>query len=224
MLQVRSPGVRLPSWLVFFGLSWVVLGFISGCGSNPGYEHATDYRLIPPITASGAVNVVVEIPAGTTAKYEMDKSSGTLEHERLDDGSLRYVDYLGYPGNYGFVPGTLLPSEEGGDGDPLDVVVLGPAAERGVLLRTRVIGVLRLKDGGEADDKLVAVELDGPLGDVESMDDLDRRYPGVSRILETWFVNYKGPGELKSGGFGTTEEANQILKQAVGHAGGQAVE
>ena len=43
----------------------------------------------------------------------------------------REVKYLGYPGNYGMIPRTLLPKELGGDGDPLDVIVLGPAVERG---------------------------------------------------------------------------------------------
>ena len=73
---------------------------------------------------------MIEIPTGTTAKWEVVKPSGELRWE-FDQGRPRVVRYLGYPGNYGMIPRTLLPKEEGGDGDPLDVVVLGPAVPRG---------------------------------------------------------------------------------------------
>ena len=80
---------------------------------------------------SGTINVVIEIPAGTAAKWEVDKRDGALRWE-IEDGRPRVVRYLGYPGNYGMVPRTLLPEEVGGDGDALDVLVLGPALEHGL--------------------------------------------------------------------------------------------
>ncbi len=81
----------------------------------------TDYE---PVNRDGTINVVVEIPTGTTAKWEVTKPDGKLQWE-FKRGKPRVVKYLGYPGNYGMLPRTLLAKEDGGDGDPLDVIVLG---------------------------------------------------------------------------------------------------
>ncbi|QDV07091.1 Inorganic pyrophosphatase [Planctomycetes bacterium Poly30] len=184
-----------------------------GAGVLPG---ATDYvRDFPARRADGAVNVVVEIPAGTDAKWEITKPDGQLAWE-IEDGQPRVVRYLGYPGNYGMVPGTLLPKELGGDGDPLDVLVLGPAVERGTVIGVRVIGVLELLDGGERDDKLVAVLPGTPLGHLESLGQLDSEFPGVTSIVRTWFENYKGRGEdgqprLVARGYADRARAEEIL-------------
>ena len=62
------------------------------------------------------VQVVVEIPAGTNQKIEFDYKDGTFKVDQID-GKDRVIDFLPYPGNYGFVPGTLMDKERGGDGD-----------------------------------------------------------------------------------------------------------
>ncbi|NIR47382.1 inorganic diphosphatase [candidate division KSB1 bacterium] len=162
----------------------------------------------------GSINVVVEIPAGTTAKWEVTKPEGHLKWE-FRDGKPRVVKYLSYPGNYGMVPRTLLPKELGGDGDPLDVIVLGPAVPRGSVVRVRLIGVLKLLDDGERDDKLLAAIEGESLANVDDLDDLNESFPGVTTIIETWFSNYKGPGVLKSEGFLDVDEAERILESAI---------
>jgi inorganic pyrophosphatase len=126
------------------------------------------------------------------------------------------VDYLGYPGNYGSIPGTALPKELGGDGDPLDVIVLGQAVPRGEIVDVRVIGVLKMLDGGEQDDKLIAVLAeDSPFAHIESMAQLDAEYPGVSQIVDLWFANYKGPdGGMEGLGFEDAEAARTVLEAA----------
>jgi inorganic pyrophosphatase len=93
--------------------------------------------------------------------------------------------------------------------------VLGPALERGALIPVRLIGVLRLRDDDERDDKLIAVQPGSPLGDISGLGELDELHPGVSRILEIWFENYKGPGRIESGGFADRAEAVRILDRAV---------
>ncbi|MDJ0849924.1 MAG: inorganic diphosphatase [Myxococcota bacterium] len=166
-----------------------------------------------PLNPDGTINVVVEIPAGTTAKWEVAKPSGELRWE-LEEGRPRVVRYLGYPGNYGMLPRTLLARQEGADGDPLDALVLGAAVARGSVVRARVIGVLRLLDGGERDDKILAV-LDGdPLAEARSIRDLDERFPGVTKIVEIWFESYKGPGRLESQGFAGPEAGRKIVEAA----------
>jgi inorganic pyrophosphatase len=162
----------------------------------------------------GTINVVVEIPAGTTAKWEVDKDDGVLKWEERK-GKPRIVRYLGYPGNYGMVPRTLLPEELGGDGDPLDVLVLGEAVDQGAVVKARVVGVLRLLDDGEQDDKLLAVTPGSPLAEAEDIDSLDSLFPGITRIVETWFTSYKGPGRIQSRGFAGVSEATRVLAASV---------
>jgi inorganic pyrophosphatase len=167
-----------------------------------------------PLNADSTINVVVEIPTGSNAKWEVDKTDGSMKWE-FKNGKPRVVKYLGYPGNYGMIPQTLLPKELGGDGDPLDVIVLGPAVPRGSVVKGRIVGVLRLLDGGYQDDKLIAVMKDAPLENVRNLMELNQSFPGVTTILETWFSNYKGPGEMEANGFGDVEDAREILNAAI---------
>jgi len=199
------------------------LVFAQDCaGIAPGFRAVDTFTLSAetnPLTAQaavnsdGTVNVFVEIPSGTTAKWELDKSDGALRWE-FRKGKPRIVAYLGYPGNYGFIPRTLLPKEKGGDGDPLDVLVIGSAVPRGSTLTARVIGVLRLVDEGEQDDKLIAVRPGEAFAGVQNLRDLDSNFPGITSILETWFTNYDGKGVTVSKGFGDAEEARKILQVA----------
>ena len=163
---------------------------------------------------NGNVNVVVEIPAGSVDKWEVDKSDGTLRWE-MRDGEPRRVRYLGYPGNYGMIPRTLLPEEEGGDGDPLDVLILGPSVPRGAVVEARVVGVLSLLDAGERDDKLLAVRPGTSMAEVIDLADLQESFPGVTAIVETWFAHYKGPGAIETRGFRGADEARRVLDAAI---------
>src|ERR1041385_8290694 len=103
----------------------------------------------PPIE----VNVIVEVPVGgEPIKYEMDKESGALIVDRFLYTAMRY------PGNYGFIPHTL-----SDDGDPCDVLI---ANQRGVIpgavLAVRLVGVLKMKDGGGEDKKITAAPVPRP--------------------------------------------------------------
>jgi inorganic pyrophosphatase len=171
----------------------------------------TDFQAI---IRDQTIHVVVEIPAGTCAKWEVDKSDGLLKWE-IEHEKPRIVDYLGYPGNYGMIPRTLMPKRLGGDGDPLDVLLLAPALPRGTVVKAKVIGALRLLDRGEKDDKLLAVIPDTPFWEIENVDDLHARFPGVLTIVEAWFVNYKGLGVMQSLGFVNAETAMKTVSAAV---------
>ena len=167
-----------------------------------------------PLRNDGHINVVVEIPAGTIEKWEVVKPTGVLKWE-FKNGKPRTVQYLGYPGNYGMIPRTLLPEEAGGDGDPLDVIVLGPPVKRGSVVKARVIGVLKLIDRGERDDKLIAVLPNSPFRNIKTLMDLNEHFHGVTEIIRIWFCNYKGPDKMEAQGFGDKKEAEQILHEAI---------
>jgi inorganic pyrophosphatase len=172
-----------------------------------------------PVNVDGTVNVVVEIPAGTTAKYETNKRNGMLELEQRN-GLPRFVQYLGYPVNYGAIPRSVLLKSKGGDGDSVDVLLLGPAVPRGSVVKGRLIGLLSLVDTGETDNKAIVVMEDSPFGKVRNIADLDAQFPGVTTILQTWFTSYKGYGKdgklmLSSNGFKGRAEAIRFVGDAV---------
>ena len=202
------------------GLLWAGLCLFAaigiGCSGSAPPSDETRSDLLRGVTARPSptsIHVVVEIPAGTNDKWEVDKETGALRWEKKN-GKPRVVQYLAYPGNYGMIPRTRLPTTSGGDDDPLDVLLLGPAIERGALVEARPIGVLRLRDGGELDDKIIAVPLTGPLADCRSIDALDERYPGVSAIISTWFENYKGGGKITVLGYAPPSVALQSVSTA----------
>ena len=91
------------------------------------------YTDFPARNADGTLNAVIEIPQGDVRKFETDVTTGRLFWE-LKGGKPRKVAYLGYPGNYGMVPRTL-----GGDGDPLDVIVIGATELRGAIAPARLV-------------------------------------------------------------------------------------
>jgi len=156
------------------------------------------------------INVLIEIPSGTREKWELDKLDGKIKLEVIDSLP-RIINYIGYPCNYGMVPKTLLPKEFGGDNDPLDVLVLGDPIKRGSIVKCKLIGVLNLIDGGEKDDKLIAVRTGTSFYKLNSLEDLESNYNGVLEILEIWFTNYKGLNKTKSLGYKGRNEAFKIL-------------
>lgn len=172
-----------------------------------------------PVNADGTVNVVIEIAAGTTAKYMVDLKSGMIELEQKN-GAPRYVQYLGYPCNYGNIPRSVLLKSKGGDGDAVDALVLGPAVPTGSVVRGRAIATLSLIDTGEKDDKVVVVMENSPFASVRSIEELDRKFPGVTSILQTWMTSYKGRDKdgkllLSSPGFKGRAETIKLIGDAV---------
>jgi inorganic pyrophosphatase len=93
------------------------------------------------------VEGIIEIPKGSRAKYELDKDSGLLRLDRVLYSSVYY------PANYGFIPKTYCD-----DKDPLDILVISQIDIVPMcLVSAKIIGVMRMLDQGEADDKIIAV-------------------------------------------------------------------
>ena len=167
-----------------------------GRGTEGAPEAVDPYTY--PSTDGDALNVVIEIPAGGNHKIEYRPGIGYV-NDTLTDGSERIVRFLPYPGNYGFVPSTLMDRSKGGDGDALDVLVIGETVPTGTKMRALPIGALMLRDRGEIDTKIVAIPAD-PADrtlDVENFLDFSLGNDAAKRIIETWFLNYKGPGMVE---------------------------
>ena len=113
-------------------------------------------------------DVLIEIPKGTRNKYELDKETGRMRLDRMLFTSTRY------PADYGFIETTL-----GLDGDPLDALVLLPEPTfPGCLIKSRAIGMFRMKDEKGGDDKVLCVPAGDPrqehLRDIHHLPEFDR--------------------------------------------------
>lgn len=201
----------------FFYLLFLCCQFVYA-GSGHSQQNDNQYNNYlsgyPAMNKNKTINAVIEIPAGSVDKWEVSKKDGSLNWE-LVNGKKRKVKYLGYPANYGMIPSTLLPKSIGGDGDPLDVIVLGERIERGSVIPVKLIGVLKLQDRGEHDDKIIAVPIKGDFSEIKSLSELEISYPGVMDIIKTWFINYKGKGKLTSTGYQESKIANSILDASI---------
>ena len=87
------------------------------------------------------------------------------------------------------IPRTLLRKKDGGDGTALDVMLIGPAVPRGSTVRARSIGVIRVIDRGEQDDKILAVTHGPTMKGVYDVESLRLRYPGAAEIIGTWWAH-----------------------------------
>ena len=162
--------------------------------------HETPYR-----NPDGSYNFFIEIPAGTQQKWEVNKRSGKLEWEEKD-GKKRVVQFLPYPGNYGFIPSTLA-----GDGDPVDIITLDGEVRRGKFSKVRIIGAMDFLDGDQEDIKFIGLDPNGVFKRIESIEQLMFKHPAALEILKCWFSNYKGSGKMIFRKYLNLEQANAII-------------
>jgi inorganic pyrophosphatase len=122
---------------------------------------------------------VIEIPLGSTNKYELDKETGLLKLDRVLHSAVHY------PANYGFIPRTL-----GEDGDPMDVLILASTPIHPLtLVDARAIGLLTMHDQDEPDHKVIAVHVHDP--EYNSFADVADLPPHRLAVLKRFFEDYK---------------------------------
>lgn len=143
---------------------------------------------LPAVVREGVLRAVIEIPAGTVDKRQYDVASNTFPIDRRN-GIPRRITFLPYPANYGFIPGTRMNKDEGGDGDAVDVFVLCGAVPSGTVMEVEPIGIIELLDAGERDDKVIVLPMDPALRTVEA-DDISELPKAARDILVTWLLNY----------------------------------
>ncbi|WP_223151550.1 inorganic diphosphatase [Chitinophaga varians] len=150
------------------------------------------------------VNAIIEIPKGCRAKYELDKESGLLKLDRVLYSSVYY------PANYGFIPQSYCD-----DHDPLDILVLSQVeCVPMCIIEAKVIGVMQMVDGGEADDKIIAVAANDM--SVNHINDISELPPHFIDEMRHFFEEYKRL-EKKSvivEEFQNKEKAEQIIHQS----------
>jgi len=159
------------------------------------------------------VNVIIEVPVGgEPVKYEMDKDSGLMFVDRFLHTAMVY------PGNYGFIPHTL-----SGDGDPVDVLVIGRTPVMpGAVMRSRPIGVLLMEDDGGQDEKIIAVPVAKLHPYYDTINDVADMRPVMREQIAHFFAHYKDLEEGKWSkilGWGDVKEAEKMILEGIKRAG-----
>jgi inorganic pyrophosphatase len=149
--------------------------------------------------------VVIEIPMGSKNKYELDKHSGLIKVDRVLYSSMVY------PSNYGFIPQTYCE-----DHDPLDVLVLGQetVAPLSIML-AKPIGVMKMRDQGEEDDKIIAVHANDP--EYAHYNSIEELAPHRMAEVKNFFQQYKilEQKEVIVDDFLGRDEAVQVVRDAI---------
>jgi inorganic pyrophosphatase len=137
------------------------------------------HRVSPGDEVPAFVNAIIEIPEGSKGKYELDKKSGLLKLDRVLYSSVHY------PANYGFIPRTYCD-----DHDPLDILVLCSIDVFPLcIIESKVIGVMRMIDNDEEDDKIIAVAKND-MG-VNYINEMGELPPHTVVELRRFFEDYK---------------------------------
>lgn len=155
--------------------------------------------------APDLVNGIIEIPKNTRAKYELDKETGMLKMDRV------LYSAMYYPANYGFIPQTYCD-----DNDPLDILVLSQVTIVPMcLVNAKVIGVMRMLDGGELDDKIIAVANDDM--SVNHINDISQLPGHFFKELKNFFEDYKKLENKKVlvEDFQNAQVAKEVIEQSI---------
>lgn len=137
------------------------------------------YDIDPGPELPELVRMIVEIPKNSANKYEYDGNLGVFRLDRA------LYSPMHYPGDYGFIPGTLAD-----DGDPMDVLVLVQEPSfAGCLIEVRPVGILNMVDQEIKDQKIVAVPKRDPR--YEQVHTMDQIFAHVRREIEHFFTIYK---------------------------------
>lgn len=182
----------MKSKFTFFISISLLLGCFISC------KNEVNPTALPALTQEGAVVALIEIPAGTNRKIEYDYAEKRFQVDVID-GKDRVINFLPYPGNYGFIPSTHMDEDQGGDGDALDILVISESVATGDTIAVIPIGALMLNDGGEIDTKIIAVPADPAkrVMDVTDFETFSVKYSMAKNIIENWFLNYKGLGKTE---------------------------
>jgi inorganic pyrophosphatase len=161
--------------------------------------------LAPGRHAPEEVTAVIEIARGSRNKYELDKDSGFLKLDRV------LYSAVHYPGDYGFIPRTLHE-----DGDPLDILVrINEATFPGCQIDARPVGVLKMLDRGEPDDKILAVPCNDPFhNEYFDIADLPQHY---LKEVEHFFHIYKDleGKRMQIIGWEKSDVAMQVIQESI---------
>ncbi|MFD2513798.1 inorganic diphosphatase [Pontibacter locisalis] len=146
----------------------------------------TDYQNIPTYTGTRQLQAVIEVPAGNNHQLKYDLKKQEFVNAK-DAGKDKLVEFLPFPGNYGFIPSTELGQNDRG----LNILVLSERVETGSVLEVLPVGVLQLETAGNLEPVIVAVPArpsDRTIS-ATTMSELTKKYPAAKEIIRLWFTH-----------------------------------
>ena len=159
----------------------------------------------PGPNAPKIVNAIIEIPAESKAKYELEKETGLLKLDRV------LYSAVHYPANYGFIPQSYCD-----DNDPLDILVFCTVSVQPMcMMEAKVLGVMHMLDQGEADDKIIAVAKgDNALSHFNDISELPQH---LLDQIQRFFEDYKKleKKEVKVGHYENSEVAQKTVQESL---------
>lgn len=165
-------------------------------------------HVLPPFAdeENGVVNTIVEVSSGSINKYEIITESGQLKLDRVGYSSLTY------PFTYGAIPQTW-----DLDNDPLDIEIINITEPLvpGSIVEARIIGAMKFIDGGEVDDKIIAVLASDKRSDhIKSVDDLGEYFKKETKYYWENYKALKKPDTGVVGEFLNVAQAIEIIKES----------
>ena len=167
-----------------------------------GCQASIDYNGLTAVAASGNLQAVIEVPAGASSDIVYNKKTGEFEQVLQGDGP-QVINFLPYPGNYGFVPGLQTNGENGGAKGPFKILVVGHRLETGTVLEVIPLGILLLREDGIATPQIIAVPADEGRQTLKARNFLDFliQHDAAKRMIEDWFAYHRGWGRVEVDGW-----------------------
>ncbi len=188
-------GNSIMNTFIRYKLIFLASLFLTCCGEE---QFSINYGDLSTYSAAGHLQMVVEIPAGTNVKLEYDIETNTFPVDKKN-GKDRVIEFLPYPGNYGFIPSTIMDISRGGDGDAVDILLLSEHLPTGTIIEVLPIGVLVLEDSGEKDSKIIVVPIDESLRIMRthSYESFHSEFFEAKQLIQLWFLGYKEGSVIK---------------------------
>jgi inorganic pyrophosphatase len=176
---MRTTKFLLPHPHLLSGL----LFFLASCG--------TDYASLPIYSNTGQLQAVISVPAGSNHQMRYDPESKSFVPAK-QAGDDQVVDFLPYPGNYGFIPSTLIEDPENGEGHAVNILVIAESVPTGTVMEVVPLGTLLLDKKGVVDYTVVAVPAK-PSEQIISATDyatFSQKYPAAKDIVQKWLAQH----------------------------------
>lgn len=173
-----------------------------------------DYRDLEPFGELG-LQVVIEMPAGSMDLFAFDGQSGRIVPIQKD-GQQQAINFLPFPANFGFIPGTSLDVSGNPAGAPVRIMVLGEDLPTGTITETRLLGLLKVKEGGKEKQILLATPLtitdqQPPL---QGFQDFLLYRDSLKQAVEEWFVFYRNLPDTQIIGWDDEKAALRVVQRA----------
>ncbi|MBC6990622.1 inorganic diphosphatase [Hymenobacter sp. BT491] len=196
----------------FRGFVFVVLSSLGVIGCR------TDYAELPTFSPEKKLlQAVIEVPAGTNKEQAYDPKTKEFKPVQRA-GTDRMVEFLPFPGNYGFIPGTRLEPAPGVAARPLPILVLAESQPSGTVMDVQPVGLVLLDNVGVMEQIVLAVPARPSqriLPDITTWADLTHRYPAAKEVLRLWFQHRGRSGEVHIMGWKDEKEAERRIKAAM---------